>query len=62
MMLVINNLEMILMFLMMMLKRNMKCHKMRILVMLLNSLKLKFGGLLGKGNHPPGILLMTMLP
>ena len=58
----INNLEMILMFLLMTLNRNMGCHKIKILVMLLNHLKFKFGGLIGRGNHLLGILLMTMLP
>ena len=38
------------MFLLMTLKRNMRCHKMKILVMLLNHLKFKFDGLIGRGN------------
>ncbi|RDX95841.1 hypothetical protein CR513_21586, partial [Mucuna pruriens] len=45
-------------FLMMMLKRNKKSHKMRIWVMLLNHLQFNSGGLISRDNHLQEFILV----
>ena len=56
---VASNLEMRFL-LMMMMKRSMACHKMKILVMLPNHLKFNSGGPTGRDNLLRGIFLMCM--